>query len=68
VQYDSEGQMSYPRLDDTAPETALKEHLEEGASLLAGAAPAFADEPGDLVSEDFEHLRWFELPGACLSP
>jgi len=68
VRYDASGHMSYPRVDDTAPESVLRGHLENAAALLAHAATSSTEDPGDFVSEDFEHLRWFELPGACLAP
>jgi hypothetical protein len=66
ISYDADGVMTYPRHGSTAPESALAGYLAEGAELLRAAVPA---EPGDLVaqvSEDFEHLRWFELPACSL--
>jgi selenocysteine lyase/cysteine desulfurase len=66
ISYDADGVMTYPRHGSTAPESALAGYLTEGAELLRAAVPA---EPGDLVdqvSEDFEHLRWFELPACSL--
>ena len=68
VHYDDTGRMRYPRVGHTAAESVLSSHLERGAALLAQAPTPSSDEPGDLVSDDFEHLRWFELPGACLTP
>ena len=61
--------MSYPHLDDRAPESELARYLDEGAALLAAADVADVRAglpPGRVVSEDFEQLRWFELPEACL--
>ncbi len=49
---------------DRAPESALAGYLEEARRVFADA-----DEQADAdawVSEDFEHLRWFELPARCL--
>jgi hypothetical protein len=66
VSYSDDGEMVYPRHDDTAPESALAEYLKLGEELMLAATPA-ADEPPTGVSEDFEHLRWFELPGRCVS-
>jgi hypothetical protein len=38
-----------------------------GAKLLAeGAGPDLSTGPSQ-VTEDFEHLRWFELPAVCLA-
>lgn len=67
VTYDADGVMQYPRHDDRAPESVLADHLAEARDLLAAAAPTADPEPGDLVSADFEHLRWFDLPARCLA-
>jgi len=70
VCYDDTGAMRYPHHEDRAPETELQRYLIEAAAVLsaprapaaqAGAAQTFG------LSEDFEHLRWFDLPAACLS-
>jgi selenocysteine lyase/cysteine desulfurase len=69
VTYGVDGTMRYPRRDDTAPESQLAVHLDEAAAVFAAAGTAGADDepsPG-AVSEDFEHLRWFELPASCLA-
>jgi selenocysteine lyase/cysteine desulfurase len=75
VHYDQDGRLSYPRRCDQAPESELIRYLDEATALLATAG----DRPGEalppagrldddgLVSADFEHLRWFELPAACLA-
>ena len=51
-------------------EEMLAEHLLEARSVLEGAQvttmPDLAEHPGQ-VSPDFEHLRWFDLPRACLT-
>jgi selenocysteine lyase/cysteine desulfurase len=70
ISYDADGEMSYPHHDDRAPESELKRYLDEAATLLAeprtsqggGTAP-----PPGTVSDDFEHLRWFDLPAASLA-
>jgi selenocysteine lyase/cysteine desulfurase len=76
LRYTADGVLTYPRDDDTLPESALAAHLAEARALLA-ALPEPAPEPAvgsaagpvasvasvaSLVSEDFEHLRWFDLP------
>jgi len=67
VRYDAQGHLVYPRHQDRAPESDLQRYLEEAKTVLAAATPA-SDEPIDhLVSADFEHLRWFDLPPACLA-
>ena len=58
--------MVYRRHRRTAPESALADYLAEGRRLLEAATPAGDDCSEDAVSHDFEQLRWFELPGACL--
>jgi selenocysteine lyase/cysteine desulfurase len=61
------GRMTYPRHDDRAPESALAGYLDEARAILAAAPPPPPGDPSALVSEDFEHLRWFELPAVCLT-
>jgi len=67
VEYDALGTMRYPRHKDRAPESALKGYLEEARGVLERAKPLSNEPIDDLVSADFEHLRWFELPAACLA-
>jgi selenocysteine lyase/cysteine desulfurase len=68
VSYGADGEMRFPRHGHTAPESALKAYLEEGASLLRATTPPDLSGPARKVSPDFEHLRWFDLPPACLEP
>ena len=35
--------------------------------MLAAATSASGESIDDLVSDDFEHLRWFDLSPACLT-
>lgn len=65
VGYGSDGQMTFPRLDDRAPESALQGYLDEARTILAVEAHG-EDGPPKSVSAEFEQLRWFELPAACL--
>lgn len=66
------GEMTYPHHDEPVPESALPGYLEEARRVFSAAADraAACDEPAPAgaVSDDFEHLRWFELPAACLRP
>ena len=48
------------------PESELQRYLEEAKAVLDAATSAPSDSIADLVSADFEHLRWFDLPSACL--
>ncbi len=66
VTYADDGRMHYPRRATTAPESALVEHLTEGARLLGAVVPAPEGQLADEVSADFEHLRWFDLPAVCV--
>ncbi|MCH9729077.1 MAG: aminotransferase class V-fold PLP-dependent enzyme [Actinomycetia bacterium] len=70
ISYGEHGAMQYPHHQDRAPDTELERYLEEAATILAGSHPP-PDEPVGqhplTVSEDFEHLRWFDLPAACLT-
>ena len=67
IHYDAGGVMRYPHHDDRAPQEALAGHLEEARARLAEADAGCLDGPADRVSDDFEHLRWFELPADCLA-
>ena len=62
------GEMLYPHHDEPAPESALADYLVEAERIVATVADPEpdADEAVLGLSADFEHLRWFELPAACL--
>ena len=74
VSYDEQGNMSYPRHADRAPETELRRYLDEATALFAGACGGAGSDNAEAaaaaqpLSADFEHLRWFELPADCLVP
>ena len=52
----------------SAPESALSEYLADARARLAALTAWSADDtPAALLSTDFEHLRWFDLPLASLS-
>lgn len=68
VTYDPSGNMTYPRHDDTAPESVLAEYLDEARALFAslpeaGTLPQATDV---LLGEEVERLRWFDLPAVSL--
>jgi selenocysteine lyase/cysteine desulfurase len=66
VTYDAAtGEMCYPRHATAAPVELLREHLAEAARLAAARdEPAWDDNL--VLREDFEALRWFELPEVCV--
>jgi selenocysteine lyase/cysteine desulfurase len=68
LRFDEHGTLTYPHTRVTAPEAALEGYLGAARALLeerAAATATTADEPSG-ASDDFEALRWFELPPGCL--
>jgi hypothetical protein len=65
--YDADGKLRYPRHDDKAPESALEGYLAEARELLSACHNADTDSQAS-VNQEFDHLRWFDLPSSCLSP
>ena len=64
------GKMEYRTRTATEPEWVLESYLKEA---LACAEVVQSMEPSEIeddppLSEDFEHLRWFPLPGEILQP
>ncbi|HVF04738.1 MAG TPA: aminotransferase class V-fold PLP-dependent enzyme [Frankiaceae bacterium] len=58
------GRFAYPRRHSTEPESALARYLTEARAIVDAVAAEQAPAPSPMaVSEDFEHLRWFPLPG-----
>ena len=72
VHYDADGRLVYPRQHDQAPESALLDYLDEAARLLyrlpdPDTAPARDLVESGALTQDFEHLRWFELAAVEVS-
>jgi selenocysteine lyase/cysteine desulfurase len=65
VSYDADGEMRYPRPSGQAGEQAFPGYLRQARAMLAALPGQIDDEPTGL-SPDFEALRWFPLPPACL--
>ncbi|MEO7352646.1 MAG: aminotransferase class V-fold PLP-dependent enzyme [Marmoricola sp.] len=63
ITYDEHG-MHPPTSQLAADESLLQQHLDEGAKLLSEAYEPDLSPPTSL-SEDFEHLRWFDLPATA---
>lgn len=65
--YDDTGELTYPHHDDRAPVSILRDYREFAQAHLETLQPVdLAAAPTD-VTDDFEHLRWFDLPAACLA-
>ncbi len=68
ISYGDDGEMRYPHRDDRAPESDLAGYLAQARAILSDPRPAAGTtRPSLVLSDDFEHLRWFELPPVCLS-
>jgi selenocysteine lyase/cysteine desulfurase len=65
LHYD-DGVLTYPRHDDRAPESDLALYLAQAHDLMSALPDPGDDVEAGRVSDDFEHLRWFELPAVCL--
>jgi hypothetical protein len=59
--------LKWERVRRHVPESALADHLAEARRIIAEASPGDDVVMQDLT-EDFEHLRWFPLPGEIRSP
>jgi selenocysteine lyase/cysteine desulfurase len=66
VHYDDQGTLVYPHDDRRADESVLAEHLAEAHRLLMDRPDDVADVPAGVMAADFEALRWFPLPAACV--
>jgi hypothetical protein len=68
LRYDETGTLRYPAHRRSAPESALAGYLAEARQILDAAEPPDSAGLPAGLSDDFEHLRWFELPSECLTP
>ncbi len=64
VVYDEDGTMTYPHHTETAPLSALQDHLVEARRILAAASSEVL--PQGTISPEADALRWFLLPAVCL--
>ena len=69
LSYGADGVLTFPRHDDLAPPTAYADALAAARKLFA--ASSNADHGSASVAaelgEEFERLRWFDLPAECLA-
>lgn len=62
------GELLVPDLPhDRAPESALEGYIAEARRIFAAADACPEDNGAPVLGADFERLRWFELPAACLA-
>lgn len=65
----ADGRPLRDRSGATGGEDLLAQHLRDAARILAAATPpdltGGRERPASM-SEDFEHLRWFDLPATCV--
>jgi hypothetical protein len=68
LHYDADGRLRWPARRETAGEEALADYLARARELFAGLPEPVDASSGRYraVSPNFEELRWFELPEACL--
>ena len=67
LHYGPDGTLHTPARPPQAGEESLTGYLREAQELLA-ARPDHIDDGPTGLAEDFEALRWFPLPPACLTP
>jgi selenocysteine lyase/cysteine desulfurase len=65
--YGADGELAYPRGRAWSGEEVFQAYLAEARALLAAREATVEDGPTGLGPE-FEALRWFPLPRACLAP
>jgi selenocysteine lyase/cysteine desulfurase len=72
LSFDADGTLRYPHHEDRAPESILPTYLDEARRLAGERSHWDLDDEGSheatvrRLGEGFEHLRWFELPSACI--
>jgi selenocysteine lyase/cysteine desulfurase len=66
IVYGDDGSIAMPHSEARGGEELLAEHLRDGAAILAAATPPDLASHAGGLSEDFEHLRWFDLPTGAL--
>ena len=66
--YAADGTLHYPQTHLHADESAYADYLDRARTLLASRpdTPSWNDAEPTGLTADFEALRWFPLPAACL--
>jgi hypothetical protein len=57
--------MTYVHHETTAPVSVLADYMDEARRIMADATPPDCSDIAHLT-DDFDHLRWFELPAGTL--
>jgi selenocysteine lyase/cysteine desulfurase len=65
--YDGQGVLRWPDTRRRAPESALAGYLDEARMRLAALPEGGTDDAVARVGDEFDALRWFELPVACVA-
>ncbi len=65
VSYDDTGAMTYPHHDTTAPVSVLGDYMAMARTIMVEAPEPDLSEIAHLT-DDFDELRWFELPAGAL--
>ena len=72
LSYDANGMLRFPRHDDRARASAYSDAIAAARTLFENASDGAHELEQDSqrllaeLGEDFEHLRWFDLPPECL--
>ena len=66
LRYDAAGVLLFPQERRHADDSAFEGYLERARRVVAERPDPTSDETPSGLSEDFESLRWFPLPAACL--
>ena len=66
VQFDADGEMTYPHHDDRAPLSILRDYLVIAEKLASQRQTPPMSDTSLSLGTDFEALRWFDLPAECL--
>jgi hypothetical protein len=66
LQYDTDGELRYPQKHRHAGDEALTDYLDRARGILDSRAEVDLHDAVTGMTADFESLRWFPLPAACL--
>jgi hypothetical protein len=64
LHYGPDGDLTYPRSDDRAPESALAEYLDVARRIFTERA---GDAEAEQAGPGWSELQWFDLPAACVA-